>query len=144
VTQRFFIPWFGHVEHLPSPCCGIPADEGSTQPLSSDPKINLNTTVLFISSISLCEESPHFGVSHALHKIILNEHRSKEGIATHTKVRVPTLTRTQDEDEHTKAAQRSYNSEKCSNIYQSESNARMRSLDVLGCSRGAWCTVPCA
>jgi hypothetical protein len=25
--------------------CGVPMDEGSTQPLSSDPMINLNTTV---------------------------------------------------------------------------------------------------
>jgi hypothetical protein len=72
----------------------------------------LNTTVLFISSISLCEESPHFGVSHALHKMISNEHMSNEGISTHTKVRVAALTRTRDENEHTKAAQRSYNSRK--------------------------------
>jgi hypothetical protein len=26
------------------PRCGVPMDEGCTQPLSSDPKINLNTT----------------------------------------------------------------------------------------------------
>jgi hypothetical protein len=36
--------------------------------LSSDPKINLNTMILFISTISHCEESPQFGVSHSLHK----------------------------------------------------------------------------
>jgi hypothetical protein len=42
-------------------------DEGCTQPLSSDPMINLNTMVLFISTISRCEESPQFGVSHAIH-----------------------------------------------------------------------------
>jgi hypothetical protein len=59
-----FITWFGQVEHLPSPRCGVPMDEGCTQQLSSDPKINLNTTVLFISSLSLCEESPQVGVSH--------------------------------------------------------------------------------
>jgi hypothetical protein len=29
------------------PRCGVPMDEGCTQPLSSDPMINLNTTVLF-------------------------------------------------------------------------------------------------
>jgi hypothetical protein len=63
-----FIPWFGQVEYLPAPRCGVPTDEGCTQPLSSDPKINLNTMVLFISIISRCEESPQFGVSHALHK----------------------------------------------------------------------------
>jgi hypothetical protein len=43
-------------------------DEGYTQPLSCDPKINLNTTVLFIVTISRCEESPQLGVSHTLHK----------------------------------------------------------------------------
>jgi hypothetical protein len=30
--------------------------------------IHLNTTVLFISGLSPCEEAPHFGVSHTLHK----------------------------------------------------------------------------
>ena len=29
------------------PRCGVPMDEGCTQPLSSDPTINLNTTVFF-------------------------------------------------------------------------------------------------
>jgi hypothetical protein len=29
------------------PCCGVPMDEGCTQPLSSDPMINLNTTVFY-------------------------------------------------------------------------------------------------
>jgi hypothetical protein len=29
------------------PRCGVPMDEGCTQPLSSDPMINLNTTVFF-------------------------------------------------------------------------------------------------
>jgi hypothetical protein len=59
-----FIPWFGQVEHLPSPRCRVPMDEGCTQSFSSDPKINLNTTVLFISILSLSEESPQVGASH--------------------------------------------------------------------------------
>jgi hypothetical protein len=29
------------------PHCGVPMDEGCTQPLSSDPMINLNTTMFF-------------------------------------------------------------------------------------------------
>jgi hypothetical protein len=105
------------------PSCGIPTDEGCTQPLLSDPKINLNTTVLFISSISLCEESPHFGVSHALHKMISSEYKSQEGKTTHTRARVAAPTRTQDKNEHTKVAQRSYNSEKCSNLFHGEPDA---------------------
>jgi glutamate racemase len=49
-------------------------------------------------------------------QLMSNEHKSKEGIATHTKARVAALTRTQDESEHTKAAHQSYNSKKCSNL----------------------------
>jgi hypothetical protein len=30
------------------PRCGVPIDEGCTQPLSSDPMINLNTTTFFL------------------------------------------------------------------------------------------------
>jgi hypothetical protein len=30
------------------PRCGVPMDEGCTQPLSSDPTINLNTIVFFL------------------------------------------------------------------------------------------------
>jgi hypothetical protein len=32
---------------LPTPRCGVPMDESCTQLLSSDPMINLNTTVFF-------------------------------------------------------------------------------------------------
>jgi hypothetical protein len=63
-----FIPWLVQVEYLPTPRRGVPSDEGCTQPISSDPKINLNTTILFNLTISRSEESPQFGVSHALHK----------------------------------------------------------------------------
>jgi hypothetical protein len=38
-------------------------DEGCTQPLSSDPIINLNTTVFFLISYPVCEESPQVGAS---------------------------------------------------------------------------------
>jgi hypothetical protein len=41
---------------LSNPHCGVPIDEGCTQPLSSDPLINLSTTGLFlISTFSCCE-----------------------------------------------------------------------------------------
>ncbi|KAL5677400.1 hypothetical protein ACJX0J_013531, partial [Zea mays] len=33
---QWFIPWFGQVQHLPTPRCGVPMDEGCNQPLSSD------------------------------------------------------------------------------------------------------------
>jgi hypothetical protein len=44
-------------------------DEGCTQPLSSDPMINLNTTVfLCLSLFPVCEESPQVGVSRPYNK----------------------------------------------------------------------------
>src|SRR5690242_5770269 len=36
-------------KNLPTPRCGVPTDESCTQLLSSDPKINLNTTVFFFT-----------------------------------------------------------------------------------------------
>jgi hypothetical protein len=45
------------------PHCGVPMDEGCTRPLSSDPMINLNTTVFYLLSIlPVCEEFPQVGV----------------------------------------------------------------------------------
>jgi hypothetical protein len=54
---------------LPIPRCGVPMDEGCTQPLSSDPMINLNTTVVFFLILfPVCEESPQLGVSRPYNK----------------------------------------------------------------------------
>jgi hypothetical protein len=51
-----FIPWFGQVQNLPTPRCGVPMDESCTQLLSSDPMINLNTTMFFLlCSFPVCE-----------------------------------------------------------------------------------------
>jgi hypothetical protein len=47
-------------------------DEGCTQPLSSDPMINLNTTVFFLISFPVCEESPQVGASRP-YKIVHKE-----------------------------------------------------------------------
>src|SRR5688572_28462971 len=38
-------------KYLPTPRCGVPTDESCTQLLSSDPMINLNTTVFFFPLI---------------------------------------------------------------------------------------------
>jgi hypothetical protein len=43
--HTIFIPWFGQVTLAYFHVGGIPIDKGCTQPLSSDPMINLNTTV---------------------------------------------------------------------------------------------------
>jgi hypothetical protein len=43
---------------------GVPMDEGCTQPLSSDPMIDLNTMVFyFLSILPVSEESPQVGAS---------------------------------------------------------------------------------
>jgi hypothetical protein len=41
------------------PCCGVPMDEGCTQPLSSDPMINLNTTAFLPYSLFLFVRNLH-------------------------------------------------------------------------------------
>jgi hypothetical protein len=41
------------------PRCGVPMDEGCTQPLSSDPMINLNTTVFLFSVLLLFARNLH-------------------------------------------------------------------------------------
>jgi hypothetical protein len=55
-------------------------DEGCTQPLSSDPMIQLNNTIFFfIADVSLCEESPQVEASHH-YNIDRNEnHKTKGG-----------------------------------------------------------------
>jgi hypothetical protein len=114
--MMIFIPWFGQVKHLPSPRCGVPTDEGCTQPLSSDPMIHLNTTIIFITSLSLLWGiSTNWSLSRLTQKIS-NEHRSKDEKQHTQKARVAALARTQDENEHKKAAQQSFNSEKCSHL----------------------------
>jgi hypothetical protein len=66
------------------PHCGVPMDEGCTQPLSSDPMISLNTTVfLCLSLFVVCEESPQVGVSRPYNKDHNENTRVRLG-ATHT------------------------------------------------------------
>jgi hypothetical protein len=62
-TRFYPVVWPSNTCLLPR--CGVPMDEGCTQPLSSDPMINLNTTVFFFLRLSpVCEESPQLGASH--------------------------------------------------------------------------------
>jgi hypothetical protein len=61
---------------LPTPRCGVPMDESCTQLLSSDPMINLNTTMfLFTLLFPVCEESPQLGVSRPYNK---NQYEAQE------------------------------------------------------------------
>jgi hypothetical protein len=62
--HTIFIPWFGQVTLAYFHVVASQLDEGCTQPLSSDPMINLNTMVFSLLSIlPVCEESPQVGAS---------------------------------------------------------------------------------
>jgi hypothetical protein len=59
-----FIPWFGQVTLAYFHVVVSQLDEGCTQPLSSDPMINLNTTVFSLLSIlAVCEKFPQVRAS---------------------------------------------------------------------------------
>jgi hypothetical protein len=77
------------------PRCGVPMDEGCTQPLSSDPMINLNTTAFFLNLLPVCEESPQVGASRP-YKIDHKERtRVRLGRPTHTRLKYAAQPRTQ-------------------------------------------------
>jgi hypothetical protein len=78
------------------PRCGVPMDEGCTQPLSSDPMINLNTTVFFFLILSpVCEESPQLGASRPYNWWSQRSTEVREGRATHTRLKTRAQSRTQ-------------------------------------------------
>jgi hypothetical protein len=78
------------------PRCGVPMDEGCTQPLSSDPMINLNT-MFFPFFVFL----PFARNLHNLEPLALTMMITKrctevrEGRATHTRLKSKALSRTQ-------------------------------------------------
>jgi hypothetical protein len=75
------------------PHCGVPMDEGCTQPLSSDPMINLNTTTfLCLSLFPVCEESPQVGVSRPYNKDHSESTRVRMGSNTHKSAAIHTHT----------------------------------------------------
>jgi hypothetical protein len=68
-------------------------DESCTQLLSSDPMINLNTTVFFfLYSFPVCEESPQLGVSRPYNKDQSEGTRVREGSNTHKSTAIHTYT----------------------------------------------------
>jgi hypothetical protein len=120
-------------------------DEGCTQPLSSDPKINLNTTLFFlIADVSLSEESPQVGASHPYNIDYNKTTRVREGIEKHARARVAATTCTQVKKRAHKHSATSSQHNKCSNLKHNESDACLQRLGVLGCSMEAWRTVSCA
>src|SRR5689334_21298648 len=81
---QWFIPWFGQVQHLPTPCCGVPTDESCTQLLSSDPMINLNTTVLCFSFLIPFARNLHNLEPLALTLLMFTKNHGVRKGATHT------------------------------------------------------------
>ena len=77
------------------PRCGVPMDEGCTQPLSNDPMINLNTTAFFLSLSPVCEESPQLGASRPYNDDHKRSIEVREGKATHTRLKSTAQPRTQ-------------------------------------------------
>jgi hypothetical protein len=74
-------------------------DEGCTQPLSSDPMIDLNTTVFYVlSTLPVCEESPQVGASRPYnidHKestgVKMGEQHTQDPNTQHTHAHKPRL-----------------------------------------------------
>jgi hypothetical protein len=127
-TQRF-ISWFGQVQHLPSPRCAVPMDESCTQLLSSDPMINLNTTVLFF-----LYSFPFARNLHNLEPLALTMRWSQRstkvrmGWATHTRHKIRAQTRTQVTTWARNITRRVLYSNGSSSCYHNESKARKWSL----------------
>jgi hypothetical protein len=93
---QWFIPWFGQVQNLPTPRCGVPTDEGCNQPLSSGPKTHLNTTVFcFVYYIPLARNLHNLDFFPYLAKPAIADseplaHRTLSG--AHRTVRCPLVT----------------------------------------------------
>jgi hypothetical protein len=62
-------------------------DKGCTQPLSSDPMINLNTTVFPFCLSPVCEESPQLRASRPYNEDHKRCTEVREGRATHTRLK---------------------------------------------------------
>jgi hypothetical protein len=78
------------------PHCGVPMDEGCTQPLSSDPMINLNTTVFPLDDYSRLRGISTRLESLALTTKITMKARSKVGMSNTHKTQIAAHPRTQE------------------------------------------------
>jgi hypothetical protein len=103
------------------PRCGVPMDEGCTQPLSSDPMINLNTTAFLCLSVfsRLRGISTSWSLS-PLQQRSQWKHRVRSGRATHTRIKSTPQTRTQVRGWAHKTRVGSLQLEKCSNLKNDE------------------------
>jgi hypothetical protein len=97
--HAIFIPWFSQVTLDYFHVVASQLDEGCTQPLSSDPMINLNITVFSLLSIlPVCEESPQVGVSRPYNidhkentRVRMGEQHTQDPNPQHTHAHKPRL-----------------------------------------------------
>jgi hypothetical protein len=102
------------------PRCDVPMDEGCTQPLSSDPMINLNTIVFFLIVVFPFARNLHKLEPLALTRLISWKARSRLGRATHTRIKSTPQTHTQVRRWAHKTHAGSIQLEKCSNLKNDE------------------------
>jgi hypothetical protein len=124
------------------PCCGVPMDEGCTQPLSSDPIINLNTIVFPFFSFSRLRGisttwslSPLQMITKDVRKYGRGEQHTQDSnhnTITHTSHNLSL--------EHNP---RSSQLKRSSSHYLKESNARSWSLGGLECFLNSWIASAC-
>ena len=89
------------------PRCGVPMDEGCTQPLSSDPMINLNTTVFPFLVFLPFARNLHNLESLALTTKITMKSRSKVGKSNTHKTQIRSTTTHTSDDLSSKHSTRS-------------------------------------
>ena len=111
-------------KNLPTPRCGVPTDESCTQLLSSDPMINLNTTVflLFFSQSRLRGISTTWSLS-PLQKMFTENHGAREGMSNAHKTSKDhsnTHTSSNKSSQHNSKSTQLHKSSIC---YHNESNA---------------------
>ena len=127
---------------LPTPRCGVPMDEGCTQPLSSGPKTHLNTTVFCFPFTIPFARNLHKLESLALTSIWSQmKHRVREGSNTHKST--AKCAHTRPRIELTRLSQSSH-LEQSSNHLETQTNAQRLSVDDQECSKVACVSPPCA
>src|SRR5688572_1335564 len=110
---QWFIPWFGQDQHLPTPRCGVPTDEGCNQPLSSGPKTHLNTTVFCLLFFQSCLRgiSTTWSLS-PLQLKFTKKHRARVGMSNAHKT-----SKDQSNNTHTSSNKSSQHNSKSSQLY---------------------------
>jgi hypothetical protein len=134
------------VRSIPTPRCGDLLRSRIALNLSQViQRSNLSITIFFFFSRIPFVRNLHKLESHTLTILITSKPLGvREGIETHTRLRVAVTTCTQVKKRAHKTTQRSHGSKKCSNLYRNETNACLRSLGVVGCSMDPWCYAPYA